>query len=268
MDKDLFTAAFVPKWSNQLKTLSDMALQEPWKFKNPESTRKNADYIVLEKYINNIFAAQVIAYGSAPSQNEADSHFCIRSGYACFHTGLLTKRYKEIYGYLEKNRNDWAPQEFVLRGFMDNSSPFLKKLEALPKKPFSNLLQEQFAFRPDWPIRVNVDHILDDAANYERIPETIRDFPNLPLLLQTGVEIARKTAEFIPSIIVPQFYGGTVQHLMPICLMNPSKPDLAMTISRMDGYYVGSTCITLEMAYCNARMLAVPTAPWLTALVE
>ena len=46
------------------------------------------------------------------------------------------------------------------------------------------------------------------------------------------------------------------------------KPDLAMTLSVMDGYYLGHTCLTLEMAYLNARVLSRPLAPWLTELVK
>lgn len=45
------------------------------------------------------------------------------------------------------------------------------------------------------------------------------------------------------------------------------KLDLAMTLTIMDGYYLGNTCLTLEMAYLNARLLARPVAPWLTELV-
>ena len=268
MERDLFTAAYVPKWGEQLENLANLALIEPWSYKNPALPRKHASHIILEKYINGVFSAQAIAYHHAASQQESDVRFFIRPGYACFHTGLLTKRYKDIFGYLEKNRNDWADQAYVLRGFMDDSHPFLKKVDVLPLKPLSDVRAEEVGFRPYWPIRVNVGHILDDPANYERIPESIRSFPNLPLLLQTGVEIARKTAEFIPSMVVPQLYGGTIQYLLPICLTDPDKPDLAMTISRMEGYYVGNTCLTLEMAYSNARLLAVPTAPWLAELVE
>ena len=228
MDRDLFTAAYVPKWGEQLESLADLAMKEPWRFRNPAFPRKHADYIILEKYINGIFTAQVMAYQRAISQQEADARFFIRSGYACFHTGLLTKRYKDIFGYLERNRNDWADQAYVLRGFVDDSHPFLKKVDLLPQKPLADIRAEEFGFRPDWPIRVNVGHILDDSANLERIPEPARSFPNLPLLLQTGVEIARKTAEFIPSMVVPQLYGGAIQHLLPICLNDPNKPDLAM----------------------------------------
>ena len=59
-----------------------------------------------------------------------------------------------------------------------------------------------------------------------------------------------------------------VQYLLPLCLMDMEQPDLAMTLRPMDGYYMGYTCLTLEMAYVNARILARPTAPWLLSLVE
>ena len=39
-------------------------------------------------------------------------------------------------------------------------------------------------------------------------------------------------------------------------------------LSVMDGYYIGHTCLTVQMAYQNARLLARPTAEWLTQLVE
>ena len=45
-------------------------------------------------------------------------------------------------------------------------------------------------------------------------------------------------------------------------------PDLAITLRPMDGYYMGYTCLTLERAYLNARLLARPTAKWLLDLVE
>ena len=60
---------------------------------------------------------------------------------------------------------------------------------------------------------------------------------------------------------------GGVQYLLPVCLTDMERPDLAMTLTIMDGYYLGNTCLTLEMAYLNARLLARPVAPWLTGLV-
>ena len=89
-----------------------------------------------------------------------------------------------------------------------------------------------------------------------------------PLLLETAVELARRKAVVEPSIVVPQGYQGRVQYLLPICLTDMEQPDLAMTLTIMDGYYLGNTCLTLEMAYLNARLLSRPVAHWLTDIVE
>ena len=72
----------------------------------------------------------------------------------------------------------------------------------------------------------------------------------------------------IPVLAVPQLYRGKIQYLLPISLLNPKETDLAMTVEPMDGYYIGNTCLNLEMAYGNARLLAKPTAPWLSMMVE
>ncbi len=51
--------------------------------------------------------------------------------------------------------------------------------------------------------------------------------------------------------------------LMPLYLSGRQKADLAMALSIGDGYYIGETCLTPQMAYLNARLLARPTAGWL-----
>lgn len=264
----LFDTAYIPSWIESLNSLQLMAQPESWCFRESLFERKNKTNPILERYIHTIFQNQVMDFQSAETQKEADTFLCVRGGYVCFHTGLMTHRYKSIYGFLEKNRRPGSQHEWFFKGFFDDTSPALHCVDKLPDKPFSYFRKEQWGFYPDWEIRVNVDHILDDAENLERIPEGVRYFPNLYILLQAGVELARRTAEFIPSIAVPQLYRGKIQYLLPISLHDPRKPDLAMTIMPMDGYYIGSTCLNLEMAYSNARLLARPTAPWLTALVE
>lgn len=230
--------------------------------------RKNAEYAVLERYLFSVFRNQVISYENAATLEEADQYFVMRSGYVCFNTGLLSRKFKNIYAFMERNRCDWATQDWVLKGFFDDSSPAIRIISSLPAKPYGHLYAEQNCYRPDWSIRVNVQHILESPENVARIPDETRAFRNLPLLLETSVEAARRTAVYMPSIAVPQRYQNKIQYLLPICLLDPDKPDLAMTITEMEDFYLGNTCLTLEMAYCNARQLARPTVPWLTALVE
>lgn len=123
-------------------------------------------------------------------------------------------------------------------------------------------------YNSEWSIRVNVDHILSDPENLERITSEIRHAKNLPILLETAVELARRKTVVEPSIVVPQPYQGRTQYLLPVCLTDKEQPDLAMTLTIMDGYYLGNTCLTLEMAYLNARLPAKPVAPWLLALTQ
>lgn len=263
---DLFDFAYIPDWHDQIRFLSRMALGEPWTFRFPPQENLRRENFILEKYISSVFRNQAMQ-AQSPNIENADKYFYVRDGFACFNTGLVTKRYKAIFAYFEKNMMG-QQREWWLRGFYDDASPQLRKVENLPLKPFFDLRPEQWGFSPNLPVRVNIDHILDKPENMLRIPEAIRGFPNLYMLLQTGVEMARRTAELIPSLVVPQMYAGKIQFLLPICLTDPKATDLVMTIAPMDGFYLGSTCLTPYMAYSNARLLARPTAPWLTELVS
>lgn len=54
--------------------------------------------------------------------------------------------------------------------------------------------------------------------------------------------------------------------LLPLCLLNPNiPPDLALVVTKNSkgNYYQGHTCLTMEMAYNNARLIAKPESNWL-----
>ena len=133
--------------------------------------------------------------------------------------------------------------EWYFRGFADELSPLLRHISPLPEKPSYYMTQYGVNYNPEWPIRVNVDHILGDEENLSRIPADIREAQNLPLILETAVELARRKAVVEPSIVVSQGYQGRVQYLLPICLTDMERPDLAMTLTIMDGYYLGNLII-------------------------
>lgn len=264
---DLFGFAYVPSWYLQLDALAEMALPEPWRFRNPLVSTKNPDTPILERYIHAIFRKQVIDYNNEIDETKLDYIFHIRNEYACFHTGLFNAHYKPIFACFDRNKKLDSLLTWRFRGFADDVSPWMKYIQPLPQKPIYDMTQYGVNYNPAWPIRVNVEHILGDPENLERIPEEVRYARNLPILLETAVELARRKAFIEPSIVAPQGYQGRVQYLLPICLTDMDKPDLAMTLTIMDGYYLGNTCLTLEMAYLNARVLARPVAPWLTVLV-
>ena len=57
--------------------------------------------------------------------------------------------------------------------------------------------------------------------------------------------------------------AGKIQLLIPICLTSENAPDLALVVSKNNNTYLGHTCLTLEMAYNNARPIARPDSIWL-----
>ena len=45
-----------------------------------------------------------------------------------------------------------------------------------------------------------------------------------------------------------------------------NKADVAIAVSKKDNCYQGHTCLTLDMAYNNARLIAKPESNWLATI--
>ncbi len=166
---DLFEFAYVPDWYGHLAELERLALLESWKFRKPSRETKNTDTPILERYIHTIFRKQVIDFNSESDPRKADSIFHLENECVCFHTGLYTRQYKGIYGYFERNNFSASLRDWYFRGFCDEMSPKLRYIEPLPQKPVYHMAQSGINFNPEWPIRVNVNHILGDEENLERM---------------------------------------------------------------------------------------------------
>ena len=59
----------------------------------------------------------------------------------------------------------------------------------------------------------------------------------------------------LENILTSSSYRGRIQLLPPLCL---SRPDVAVVIDNHDAFYRAATCLTLDMAYNNARQRARP----------
>ncbi len=86
-------------------------------------------------------------------------------------------------------------------------------------------------------------------------------------LFNGAIDTVKRMLEANYKTAIPQFYKGKMQLLVPICLQAPNVPDLALTCMKTDdkSKYLASTCLTLEMAYNNARLIAKPESNWLQA---
>ena len=52
--------------------------------------------------------------------------------------------------------------------------------------------------------------------------------------------------------------------VLPLCLEDDETPSLTLTVTKVGNFYQGHTCLTLDMAYNNARLIAKPESNWLS----
>ena len=73
-----------------------------------------------------------------------------------------------------------------------------------------------------------------------------------------SIQSLKKRIESNYKTVVPQWYGNKIQLLTPLYLTNSEKPELVLVLSLSDdkSKYYGHTCLTTEMAYNNARLIA------------
>ena len=83
-------------------------------------------------------------------------------------------------------------------------------------------------------------------------------------ILTGAVELMKRRVSANYKLAIPQCYEDKIQLLLPLCLdTDEGKPDLALAVTKLDNCYQGYTCLTLDMAYNNARLIAKPESGWL-----
>jgi hypothetical protein len=188
---------------------------------------------------------------------------------AAFNTGLVTPHQEEIYGVLVKNQRV-NRQEWKLVGFKKASDRDVVENfgDALP--PLADYFDDPSVLLYDrrCPLIINIDHVLE---NLSRFPKAFQDNVFMARQLLEGAQATmRKRVYRNYKTAIPHYYrdrgrGGSVQLLLPICLTNPAQADLALVVqkNREENAYLGSTVLTLDMAYNNARLLSRPDTEWL-----
>ncbi len=235
-----------------------LAEREPWEYKlspNPES------YPILRSYIRYTFRRL----------REMDGGVLVaRHGRrAAFNTGLVTPNQEEIFGVLAKNDKP-NRQEWKLAGFKKASDRDMVENfgDALP--PLADYFDDPAVLLYDrrCQLIINIDHVLE---NLNRFPKALQENVFMTRQLLEGAQATmRKRVYRNYKTAIPQYYRdkgreGSVQLLLPICLTNPAQADLALVVekNREENAYLGSTVLTLDMAYNNARLLSRPDTEWL-----
>ncbi len=254
--QSFFAFAFRPNFVDQIDHLAELAREERWDFLNDP---QRVPHQILVNYINHTFMRLCELNDKNPGENyivETDQYFC-------FDTGLFTRNFEPIYAFLTPN-NPYRAAKWVLKGFYKKSAYELRSIAVLPRRATYFDSFEDLVYDTRLDLRVNIDHILEDEENKKRIPERYRESSNLPMMFMgLALEYAKIRIKENYKAAVPQYFNQKVQFLIPISLGDPSVVDLSLAVGKDGGIYTGHTCLTLDMAYNNARLIAKPESDWL-----
>jgi hypothetical protein len=243
--------AMMPKFDEHIATLADLAEPEDWNYKYSAA---NSPLPILQAYIK--YTYKRIAEEKKVSVTKDEK-------YICWNTGLITKNQEPIYALFNENKftdrqTYWHFWKFSRRGEWD-----LSRFVSLPEMAhyFEDPACVVYDSRKE--LRANIEHIISD--NRERFPPELQKMNDYALqnIVKGSIDSVLERVKRNYKTAIPQYYNGGVQLLLPLCLTDPAKADLALVVERFHEFYRASTCLTLDMAYNNARQLARPDRDWL-----
>lgn len=232
-----YMAYFQVNWNQYTEPLSNLAMKENW------SNQTYPDNKILTNYL-------VHTYEKLSSERNVIA----TKEFGLFNTGLFTEYYQPIYAY-----HDIDGLQFLTDYELGNMN--------IPERPQrANYFEDPSLLLFDWHYQININykHILKDINNLKRIPKKLQDSNNILNNLNGSIETMKKRVSANYKLAVPQYYEKKIQLLLPLCLENDNVPDLALAVTKVGNYYQGHTCLTLDMAYNNARLIAKPEVNWLS----
>ena len=254
---ELFKFALFPNYDSAISFLADnLADKEAWDFSD-SATKNNS---ILKNYLEFTFRKL---------QQEKKIAFTNDNKFACFNTGLVTENLEDIFAFFEEYKN---PKSGFTTPFCFKA--FLKKSDNNILRHFSNSIPdvanffekpELLIFNPKCDLIPDLDHIIRE--NLSRFPIHLQgaDDAELRRQLVGAIDEAKKKVRSNYKVAVPQYYDNKIQLLLPLCLTSGSpNPDLALVTHKLnDSTYTARTCLTLRMAYNNARLIVKPQSNWL-----
>ncbi len=250
---DFKSFALMPKYTENIKHLQSIAEFEDWTYQN---TPMESEFPILENYLK---------YTYKRIAEEKKVSFSKDEKYACFDTGLVTQKQREpIYILFTENKLldhqcYWHFWKFSRKGEHD-----MKNFTKIPEMAFYFDNPAKLVYDTKKDLVVNIEHIIYDNKE-DRFPEPYRSMPdyNLSNYVDGCINSSLERLKRNYKIAVPQYYKNNIQLLIPLCLANPNTADLAIVVEDYGTMYRASTCLTLDMAINNARLLAKPDRDWL-----
>ena len=272
LPRNLFDFAWFEPGQNPFIRLADMAEKEEWNYTriseeniypdehqgpNENDHQSKTQYPILHRYIKGTYAR--LAEEGKIAFSENDEH-------ACFDTGLVTSDQEPIYAFFDINtrwRTNQSDLKWYFREWLRSGERRMVMFPIRPQMANYIIDPERLVFDTDKEFSVNVEHIINERR--DRFPAKYQEYTNFQLrgLLDHAINHARGRAKRNYKTAIPQFRGGEIHLLLPLCLENPDHADLALAVENQGGVYRATTILHLDWAYANARLLARPDRDWL-----
>lgn len=225
-------------WKDYTDTLSSIAMTETWS---------------NDTYPNNGILTNYMVH--TVKKLKSEKKIITTKEYGLFNTGLFTNFYEPIFVYATSENPIFfmTPYELGSIGIDD-----------YPER--ADYFQDPSLLLFDWHYKINVHykHILEDINNIKRIPKEVQENKNILNNLNGSIETMKKRVSANYKLAIPQYFDNKIQLLLPLCLQTDDVPDLALVVTKVGNVYQGHTCLTLDMAYNNARLIAKPESNWLS----
>ena len=256
-ESELYKFAFMPKYDEAIQFLSTSLANkdDEWEY----SDKRDGKYPILRSYLEHYFR-------KLKSENKIN--FTANNSHACFNTGLVTDNWEEIYAFFELYHNPKPGMPiYCFKSFAKKSNYILLTHfnKNLPDIADFFTKPEDLIFNPKCELIPDIDHIIED--NLERFPEHMQNGgpAETRRKLEGAIEEVKRKVKTNYKTAVPQFFNNRIQLLLPLCLTpNSQNPDLALVVHKLDNTtYTARTCLTLKMAYNNARLIVKPQSFWL-----
>jgi hypothetical protein len=244
--------AFMPKFPEDIESLAGLAEHEDWDYKHTASVNAHP---ILRNYVTYTYrrVAEEKKINVTPDEENC-----------CWNTGLITPTQEPIYVLFSRNKlaglqHYWHFWRFARRGEWE-----LNRFAALPDMAHYFEDPSVLVFDTRKELRVNVEHVVAD--NLERFPADLQAMNKFGLqnIVKGAIDSSIQRVRRNYKTAIPQYYQGSIQLLLPLSLTDPAKADLALVVEKFSDFYRAATCLTLDMAYNNARQLARPDRDWLS----
>ena len=229
----------------------ELAEWEDWEYHNTQSERQRP---ILLSYLRYTYA-RLAEEGKIAISPDGQR--------ACFNTGLGTPDEEDIFALFVRNKipdqQPWFLQRWCREG-QGELCPFGDLPRAAHYFDDPSLL----VFDARKTVRVDWEHLMQDD-HLPRFPEPYagmsRDLLRKELEHATNRVVKRVSRNY--RLAVPQYYNGVMQLLLPVCLGESRRAEVALTAELKGSFYHVATCLSLDMAYNNARLIAKPDRDWL-----